>query len=53
MHGYDKSKLTDMEAIKNAFFYNDVFKKAKKVFLDTKKISKRRIKCFFPPKFKE
>ena len=34
------SKLTDMEAIKNEFLYNDVLTTAKNVFLDTKKKSK-------------
>ena len=37
MHGYYEGKLTDIETIKNAFFYNTVLTKAEKVFLDTKK----------------
>ena len=47
MYGYDESKLTDIEAIKNEFFYNTVLTKAKTVFLDTKK-TKKGIKSFFP-----
>ena len=46
MYGYDESKLTDIEAIKNEFFYNTVLTKAKTVFLDTKK-TKKGIKSFF------
>ena len=37
MYGYDESKLTDIEVIKNEFFYNTVLIKARKFFLDTKK----------------
>ena len=51
MHGYDESKLTDVEVIKDEFyFYNAFLTKAKRVFLDTKKYPKKE---FFPPKFKE
>ena len=53
MHGYDESKLVDIKAVKNEFFYNTVLTKAKKVFLDAKENPKKRIKSFFPPKFKE
>ena len=35
--GYNESKLIDIKAIKDEFFYNTVLTKAKKVFLDTKK----------------
>ena len=38
MHGYDESKLLDIEAVKNDFFYNTVLTNATKGFLDTKKI---------------
>ena len=38
MHAYDEGKLIDIETINNKFFYNTVLTKAKKVFLDTKKI---------------
>ena len=41
MRGYNESKLVDMEAIQNVSFYNTVLTKAKKAFLDTKKIKKR------------
>ena len=44
MHGYDESKLTDIEVIKNESFYNTVLTKPKKVFLDTKKDKKRNKK---------
>ena len=47
MYGYDESKLTDIEAIKNEFFDNTVLTKAKTVFLDTKETTKG-IKSFFP-----
>ena len=51
MHGYDGSKLTDAEVIKDeCYFYNVFLRKAKRVFLDTKKNPKREIKSFFPPK---
>ena len=53
MHGCNKSKLVDTEAIKNDFFYDTVLTKARKVFLDTKKNTRRGIKSFFLPKFKE
>ena len=53
MHGYDESKLLDIKAIKNEFFYNTVLVKAKKVFLNTRENPRREIKSFFPPKFKE
>ena len=47
VNGYDEGKLTDIEIKKNdEFFYNTVLTKAKKVFLDTKKI-KKGIKSFF------
>ena len=51
MHGYNKSKLVDTEAIKNDLFYDTVLTKAKKVFLDTKKNTRRGTKSFFPQKF--
>ena len=35
MNGYNGSKLIDIKAIKDQFFYNTVLTKAKKVFLDT------------------
>ena len=42
MHGYDESKLTDVEVIKDEFyFYNAFLTKAKRVFLDTKKYPKK------------
>ena len=37
MHGYDESKLLDIEAVKNEFFYNTVLTKNKKMFLILKK----------------
>ena len=40
MRGYNESKLVDMEAIQNVSFHNTVLTKAKKAFLDTKKIKK-------------
>ena len=46
MRGYYKSKLIDIEVIKNELFYNTVLTKAKNVFLDTKKRSKDRDKEF-------
>ena len=46
MDGYNKSKLTDTEAIKNEFFYNAVLTKSKRVFLDTKKVEKKGIRNF-------
>ena len=46
MDGYNKSKLTDTEAIKNEFFYNAVLTKSEKVFLDTKKVEKKGIRNF-------
>ena len=42
MYGYDESKLTDIEVIKNEFFYNTVLIKARKFFLDTKKKLKKK-----------
>ena len=45
MHGYDESKLLDIEAVKNEFFYNTVLIKNKKMFLILKK-SKERDKKF-------
>ena len=45
--------MTDIETIKNKFFYNTVLTKAKKVFLDTKTKLKNGIKSFFSKKFKE
>ena len=53
MNGYNESKLVDIKAIKDEFFYNTVLTKAKKVFLDTKKNSKKGTRSFFPDKFKE
>ena len=53
MLGYKEGKLLDTEAMQNEFFYNTVLTKAKKVFLDTKKNSRREIKSFFPPIFTE
>ena len=44
MHGYGKSKLTDMEAIKNEFFCTTFLTKAKNVFLNTKKGNKIQTK---------
>ena len=41
LHGYIESKLVDIEAVKNEFFYNTVLTKTKKVFLDTKKSNER------------
>ena len=38
MHGYDESKLIDIETIKNKYyFYNVLLTNAKRIFLDTKK----------------
>ena len=43
MRGYDESKLTDTDTIRDkSSFYN-----AKRLFLDTKKKSKERNKKFF------
>ena len=53
MNGYDETKLIDVKAIKNEFFYNTVSRKAKKVLLDTKKNSKKGIRSFLPDKFRE
>ena len=47
INGYNESKLIDIKAIKNEFFYNNVLTKAKKVFLDTKKIQKKGEEVFF------
>ena len=53
MDGYNESKLIDIRAIKDAFFYNTVLIKAKKVFLDTTKNSKKGISSFLADKFRE
>ena len=53
MDEYNESKLTDTKATKYEFFYNTVLTKAKKVFLDTKKNSKKLIRSFLPDKFRE
>ena len=50
IHGYDESKLTDIETIKNEFFYNTVLIKAKNVFLDTKENPKKGASKKFPSK---
>ena len=53
MDGYNESKLTDTKATKDEFFYNTVLTKAKKVFVDTKKNSKKLIRSFLPDKCRE
>ena len=55
MHGYDENKLTDIETIKDKSYppRNAILTKAQKIFLDTKKDSRKEIKSFFPTKFKE
>ena len=53
MNGYNESKLIDIKATKDEFFYNTVLTKTKGDFLDTKKNSKQCIKNFFPDKFRE
>ena len=47
MNRYNESKLIDIKAIKNDFFYNTVLTKAKKYFSDTKKIQKKGEEVFF------
>ena len=41
MNGYTGSNLIDIKTKKDELFYNPVLTKAKKVFVDTKKIQKR------------
>ena len=53
MNGNNESKLIDIKAVKDEFFYNTVLKKATKVFLDTKKKFKKAIRSFLPDKFRE
>ena len=53
MNGYNESKLIDIKAIKDEFFYNIVLTKSKEVFLDTKKNSKKSIRSLLPHKFRE
>ena len=54
VHGYDESKLTDIETIKDeSFFYNSFLTKAEKVFSDIKKNPKKVIKSFFPPNIRD
>ena len=48
MNEYNESKLIDIKATKDEFFYNTVLTKAKKYFLDTKKISEKGIRGFLP-----
>ena len=54
MRGYDKSKLIDIEKIKDkSYFHSALLAKAERVFLDTKKNPGIGVKSFSPPKFKE
>ena len=46
MNEYNESKLIDIKATKDEFFYNTVLTKAKKCFLDTKKKFKKKDKRF-------
>ena len=48
MNGYNESELIDIKAIKDEFFYSTVLTKAKKIFLDTKKNSKKMDQKFSP-----
>ena len=52
MNGYNESKLIDRKAIRDEFYYNTVLTKAKKVFSDTKKNSKKGIRSFLPDKLR-
>ena len=52
MNEYNESKLIDIKAIKDEFFYSTVLTKAKTVFLDTKKNSRKGIRSFLPDKFR-
>ena len=48
MRGYDKSKLIDIETIKDKiYFHSALLTTAERVFLDTKKNPEKRIKSFF------
>ena len=48
MNGYNESKLTDIKVIKDEFSITLFEQKQKKVFLDTKKNSKKGIRSFLP-----
>ena len=52
LNGCSERKLIDTKIVKDEFFYNTVFAKAKKVFLDTKKKIKKGT-SFLPDKFRE
>ena len=53
LNGYNESKLIDIKAIKDEFFYNTVLTKAKKDSIDTRKNPQKGIIIFLPDKFRE